>query len=165
LDRYYGGIFAVDLASGARRIIAAELGAPTALALDAAHQRLFVANDYPNGIYSVDLATGASRRFSAGSDFIVNTLAGIAYDDQRNRVIAIDDYPVRLYAVDLETGVRTTISGQINFVASLGRGPDLVWPRGVAVDADRQVAFVTDDAFDAVIAVDLVSGDRQVIAK
>ena len=165
LDRYYGGIFAVDLASGARRIVAAALGAPTALALDAAQQRLFVANDYPNGIYSVDLATGASRLVSAGSNSSFNTLAGIAYDDQQNRVIAIDDYPVRLYAVDIETGVRTTISGQINVVASLGRGPDLVWPRGVAVDADRQVAFVTDDAFDAVIAVDLVSGDRQVIAK
>lgn len=165
LDRYYGGIFTVDLASGARRIIAAQLSAPTALALDAAHQRLLVANDYPNGIYSVDIATGASQLLSAGTNVSFSTLAGIAYDDAETRVIVVDDYPARLYSVDIETGTRTMISGQINFVASLGRGPDLVWPRAVAVDADRQVAFVTDDAYDAVIAVDLRTGDRQVIAK
>lgn len=163
LDRYYGGIFAIDLASGARRIIAPEL-MPSALALDAAGQRLYVANDYPNGIYGVDLVTGASQRLSVGSNSF-SSLAGIAFDNEEGRVVVIEDYPTRLYAVDIETGVRTVISGHINFVESLGRGPELVWPRGVAVDADRQVAFVTDDAYDAVIAVDLRTGERQVIAK
>ena len=38
-------------------------------------------------------------------------------------------------------------------------------PRGVAVDSSRQVAYVTDDVYDGVIAVDLRTGCRQLVAK
>jgi hypothetical protein len=58
--------------------------------------------------------------------------------------------------IDLDTGARALL---------VGHGPALLWPRGVTVHAERQVAFVTDDAYDAVIAVDLRTGNRQLIAK
>ena len=162
LDRYNGGIFSIDLASGERRILTGTFGSPIGLALDVGHQRLYVADDYPGAIYRIDLATGVSVPVATGN---FGFPAGIAYDDAVNRIIVIDEYPARLYSVDIDTGARSMISGQISFSTSTGRGPDLVWPRSVTVDADRQVAFVTDDAYDAVIAVDLRTGDRQVIAK
>ena len=165
LDRSYGAIVSVDLASGERRLVTGAFGALSGLALDAAHQRLYVSDNYPGAIYRIDLATGASERVAAGSNFSVSNLAGIAYDDAESRIIVIDEYPARLYSVNIQTGARSMVSGSINSLESLGHGPELLWPRGVTVDADRQVAFVTDDAYDAVIAVDLRTGDRQVIAK
>jgi DNA-binding beta-propeller fold protein YncE len=162
LDPYGGVVTAVDLASGARRTLTGAFGSPTGMTSDFEHQRLFL-SDGTGAIYSVDVASGASERVAPGSSF--SYLAAITHDSMTNSIVAIDEYPARLYSIDLGTGVRSMVSGQINFVETRGRGPGLIWPRGVAVDAERQVAFVTDDAYDAVIAVDLLTGDRQLIAK
>lgn len=45
----------------------------------------------------------------------------------------------------------------------VGHVPALLLPRRVTGDAERQVAFVTDDVYDAAIAVDLRTGDRELM--
>jgi hypothetical protein len=124
------------------------------IALDLAHQRLLVA-DAIGAIHSVGLADGISERIATGVGLTIGSSA-IAYDSATNSVLALDVDTARLRTIDLDTGVRSVVGGH---------GPALLWPRSVTVDAERQVAFVIDDAYDAVLAVDLRTGNRQLIAK
>jgi DNA-binding beta-propeller fold protein YncE len=153
-DPYAAMIIAVDLASGTRRLVTGTFSSPTGIALDLVHRRLLVA-DAIGAIYSIGLADGTSERIGIGVGPSIG-LAAIAYDSATNSVLVLDDYTARLRTIDLDTGALSVL---------VGHGPALVWPRGLTVDAERQVAFVTDDAYDAVIAVDLRTGNRQLIAK
>jgi DNA-binding beta-propeller fold protein YncE len=154
LDQFAAGLTAVDLASGVRRPVTGSFSSPTGIALDLLHRRLLVA-DAGGAIYSCDLNDGTSVRVA--SDFASGFgLVGIAYDGVTNSIILLSEGAASLRTIDLDTGVASQV---------IGHGPALLWPRGVTVDAERQVAFVTDDAYDAVIAVDLRTGNRQLIAK
>lgn len=147
-------IIGVDLASGTRRLVTGSFSSPTGIALDLVHRRLLV-SDAIGAIYSIGLADGTSQRIAIGVGSGIG-LAAIAYDSATNSVLVLDDDTARLRTIDLDRGALSVV---------VGHGPALVWPRGVTVDAERQVAFVTDDAYDAVIAVDLRTGNRQLIAK
>ena len=46
-----------------------------------------------------------------------------------------------------------------------GGGLDLAVPRSIDFDPEWQIAYITDDAYDGVIAVDIASGYRQLVAK
>ena len=72
------------------------------------------------------------------------------------RLLSMDQASFRLEFIDVNTGLRTSLTGE-------GIWP--VRPHSIAVDAERQVAFITEDAYDAIIAIDLQSGYRQLIAK
>ena len=124
------------------------------MALDLLHGRPLV-SDAVGAIHSISLADGTSERLGVDIGSTIG-LAGIAYDSATNRVLVLDDFAASLRTIDLDTGALSVVAGH---------GPALLWPRGVTVDAERQVAFVTDDAYDAVIAVDLRTGNRQLIAK
>jgi DNA-binding beta-propeller fold protein YncE len=154
LDPFGTMIVAVDLASGTRRLVTGTFSAPTGIALDLVHRRLLV-SDAIGAMYSIGLDDGANERIATG---VASSFGRpeIAYDSATNSVLVLDVDTARLRTIDLDTGARSVIAGH---------GPALLWPRGVTVDAERQVAFVTDDAYDAVIAVDLRTGNRQLIAK
>jgi DNA-binding beta-propeller fold protein YncE len=154
LDRVDATIIAVDLASGTRRLVSGTFSSATGMALDLVHGRLLV-SDAVGAIHSISLADGTSERLGVDIGSTIG-LAGIAYDSATNRVLVLDDFAASLRTIDLDTGALSVVAGH---------GPALLWPRGVTVDAERQVAFVTDDAYDAVIAVDLRTGNRQLIAK
>lgn len=158
-----GAVFAVNPMNGERRVLTATSGSAR-LALDSAHRRLYVA-DRDGALRVVDLAGGAITQIGGGADISFMSVADIAYDSLTNRILRVDDYPARLYSVDVTTGAKSVVSGQINSVQKAGHGPELIWPRGVTLDAQRRVAFITDDAYDGIIAVDLRTGDRQLIAK
>ncbi|MEM9487932.1 MAG: hypothetical protein AAGC55_02245 [Myxococcota bacterium] len=86
-----------------------------------------------------------------------STLA-IANDSERGRVI-VADFDA-LIAVELATGARTLISGQ-----GRGIGPDLGFPRGLAVDSVQGVAWITTSNTQIpVLEIDLLSGDRRALA-
>ncbi|MGH8179224.1 MAG: hypothetical protein ACREV5_23445 [Steroidobacter sp.] len=50
-------------------------------------------------------------------------------------------------------------------IEQVGRGASFGRPSNIEIDEERQIAFVSDAAYDAVFVVDLKSGDRQVISK
>jgi len=152
----YDLVMSVDLATGARQVIVSGLTYLTGLAADFANRRIYVAQG-SGSVYRIDLASGAPQAIALG--FPVGFTAGLAFDSEKSRLIVAKSYPVGLEAIDVATGTRTPIPAASNC------GPKLVAPQGIAVQAERQVAYVTDGAYKAVIAVDLTSGCRQLIAK
>lgn len=149
-------VLSIDLATGDRRVVAAIFGFIAGLAADFPNQMLYVAEE-TGGVHRLDLTAGTVRLISPLFG-LYN--ADIAFDSATRTVIALREYPLRLDRID-EAAVRTT---PIDTQAP-GCGPNLTAPRGVDVDPVRQVAYVTDDFYDGVIAVDLRTGCRQLVAK
>jgi DNA-binding beta-propeller fold protein YncE len=148
-------VFAVDLDTGDRTVIASGFNYLTGLAADFQARKLFVASS--DGVFSIDLATGTRREVPLPSG---NTNGSLAYDSITHSLLVVHQYPVQLEKFDETGSTRSVVDAQ-----APGCGPSLSRPRGVAVDGTRQIAYVADDAFDAIIAVDLRTGCRQLIAK
>jgi DNA-binding beta-propeller fold protein YncE len=135
-------------------------GAPEGMALDAARGRLLIADDSLDGVLTVDLATG--NRAMLGEDIFVplNDLEGIALDPAGNRAVVLDNSLDACIAVDLVTGALTVLSSD-----SVGGGPDMQEPRGLALDAAGTTAWVVDPSRGgAVFTVDLVSKLREYLS-
>ncbi|MBT8444632.1 MAG: hypothetical protein KJO13_07790, partial [Gammaproteobacteria bacterium] len=190
LDSLRHAVFSIDLADGARRIVSAQgigagpaWGNPQGLDLDAGSARLFVAD--ADCIYSVAIQSGdrtivSCNGVGVGQGF--RNLGDIAFDPANERVLGIDDLRNVLFSVDLATGDREIISGDSSLVLLVtdpdtgtsefvdvprveGGGLTLAVPRRIDFDPALQIAYITDDAYDGVIAVDVASGYRQLIAK
>jgi DNA-binding beta-propeller fold protein YncE len=159
---YQGGLLNVNLSSGERRLVG-DFSGPVALAFDGSRRHLYVVEGYAASLHRIDLATGANSTLTSfGQSY---GAWSIAYDRGSNSIIAIDEASTRLIGFDLATSTTWLLSGAIGSLPERGQGPRIIWPRGVAVDSEKQTAFVADDAYDAIIAVDLRTGDRQVISK
>ena len=148
-------VLEIDLTTGARRILASGFLTLAGLTADLSTQSLYVAEE-SGRIFRIDLTSGNRTPLSNDS-----TLwnGDIAYDNVTHSLLAVRVYPVRLDRV-LTNGAAVPVDSP-----SPNCGPTLKDPQGVAVDSARQIAYVTDDAYDAVIAVDLRTGCRQLIAK
>jgi hypothetical protein len=151
-----GTVLSVDLATGARQIVVSGLGNLTGLTSDFANRLLYV-SEGSGSVYRIDLASGTPQAMALGA--AVGFMAALAFDSASHRVIVAKSFPVALEAIDVTTGTHTPIRVAPNC------GPKLLAPQGIAVQAERQVAYVTDNAYKAVVAVDLTSGCRQLIAK
>jgi DNA-binding beta-propeller fold protein YncE len=146
---------------------------PAGVVLDAARNRVLVIQNgvasfyqWPWTLFAFDLATG-NRTIVSGEAHGVGPLpvtdllygdGGIAIDPPNDRVFVAG--PAYFFEVDLATGDRTEISG-----ASVGSGPALQVATGIALDLVNGRAFLADSSADAVIAVDLATGDRTVFAE
>ena len=157
VDAQVDALFAIDLASGQRRVVASGLDRATGLALGPSGVAYVAVNG--SDIARVDLATGQAA-LVAGAGPRPGALDDITFDARNGRVIALDTFPPRVLAIDVATGNRSVLSS-----ADFGGGPIAKQPRGIHVDASRQVAYLIDNLYDAVIAVDLLSGYRQVVAR
>jgi hypothetical protein len=69
-----------------------------------------------------------------------------------------------LFAVDLATGSRTVISGHDIGEGPKGTGPLIGNAQGLDVDTSSGIAFMSDFASGAVLAVDLLTGQRVIVA-
>ena len=76
----------------------------------------------------------------------------------------LDELSQAVIAIDMQTGVRSIVSGGASSSA-VGDGPRLFRPTSLALDATKNIAYVTDDTYDALIAVDLLTGYRQLVSK
>lgn len=81
-----------------------------------------------------------------------------------DRLFVTDATADALVSVDIATGDRTIISDDDASGASVGAGPGLDRPEGLAIDIDGDRAFVADVGLRAVVLIDLVSGDRSVLS-
>lgn len=175
LDRGLRALLEVQLAGGNRRTVSGAgvglgpgIGDPAGFELDLANRRAFVADAGGDAIVRVDLATGdrtfvSSSSVGAGPRF--GELRDVSLDAVHGRLLAIDGFPNRVMAVDLATGARTVLSGENGGIANVGGGLSFASPRALDVDTTHGIAFVTDGLYDAVIAVDLLSGFRQIVAR
>ncbi len=170
IDSGRNTLFAVDLATGARTVVSSTtvpngtnpFTVPEGLALDAAGNRVLVIDN--NEVLSVDLITGArnvlSDNMTPDNSNPFGILQGISVDAGNNRVLVVEDGDV-LKAVDLTTGARTVLSStSVPNVLNLFQDPE-----AIAIDTQNNIALVADVQLGAIIAVDLVSGQRVFLSK
>ncbi len=177
-------LLAVDLSNGNRRIISRRtaggggvgtgpgFGTPRFMALDRVRNRVLMTDSgVLDALLAVDLSNG-NRTVLSGSSGTALIGAGIDFDDPRGIVLADSDTAYvsdngedGIFQVDLRTGDRTLIPiGTLT--SALAAGPSLSNPRGIALDGTQNPPrlLLADDGLNAVVAIDLNTGDRSIIA-
>lgn len=159
-------LVSVDLTTGERVLISdndsapgIELNEPVSMILDEARNRVLIADEGADALIAVDLATGArSELTGAGPDLAVpETIVHAAAPD----TALVYDKAENVYLfVDLTTGARTFINA-----AQLRAGAPLSTPNILALDPTRNVLLVADVEFTAVVAFDLVTGERLMVSR
>jgi hypothetical protein len=141
--------------------------------LDAAHNRLLLADLERRQILAVDLSTRISSVFAAYDSTAVAPLqdvSNLVVDATHNRVIVVDFLGDQLVEIDLTTSTRHVISNSTDSVYGLTNFPTGGIINGIAIDSQNQVAYLTrgrDAAFSTepgVIKIDLHSGNREAIS-
>ncbi|MCB9732823.1 MAG: hypothetical protein H6745_09455 [Deltaproteobacteria bacterium] len=180
-DNDVEAVIAVSLTDGARSYVSGDghggsgpaLATPRSLAIDGT--RVYVADSAGvEGIVLVDLTTANRSEYSGetvgvtvdeGADF---TDARAVYVDAANeRLVVLDSNLDRLVAVSMASGSegdRTFIDPPIPPPPAVGSGPTFADPSGVVVDPMGRVVYVADDGANAILAIDLVTGARTVVA-
>jgi len=169
-----GAVRMVDLATGAITQLAAGSGSnvPVGVVIDTvtdpASPRPLILDFASKVLFALNPANGASTTLSGG---FVGTGAPFlgpnngVLDAARRRVLVSDDRD-RLLAVDLANGNRSLVSGRDAVTgATTGGGPSLYFPRTVDADFSKGIAYVASRGYLAVMAVDLITGERVMIAR
>jgi DNA-binding beta-propeller fold protein YncE len=162
-------LVAVNLTTGARTVLSGlstgigeELTYPEDLVLDAARERVVIADGSYGRLIAVDLGTGNRALLSdeaTTSGPLIEWPAGMAVDEAGARVLIIDGSRKSLISVDLETGARTLLVGD-----AIGSGYELRSPGDLALDPEARRVLVYDGRAPALLAIDLETGARTVIS-
>ena len=173
LDRILNAVLAVDTDTGDRRIVSdATTGVgghfrnPVGLQLDLENDRVFVSDADSRTIYEINVLSGdriVVSGWRTGSGAAIRWLGDIAYDPRNQRIVAIDVNRRGLISIDLATGDGEIISGDTYLL--FGGGAVFAQPRRIELSADHAIAYVLDSGYDGVLAVELHTGDRQLISK
>jgi hypothetical protein len=120
---------------------------------------------------TIDLASGARGTFTTTSGNPALPLLGPLYFDGVNsQVYGLNLYPPHLFVTTVAPGGgeigRDMVSGQVpGSMGIVGTGPLVEFGSGVYADTTRGIAFVGDSTSGSIMAIDLASGDRVVIAR
>ena len=168
-DRGLGAIISVELATGVRELVSsADRGAGPELVfegrgkvqLDAVNDRLLVGNGGDDAVIAVDLDSGDRALVSGATKGAGDGFAGVTdvlLDAAQDRILVLDSDKETLFAVDPSSGDREVISGP-----DRGAGERLALVDSLVLDAAGERAFA--NTVDAIIAIDLNSGDRRLLA-
>lgn len=157
---------------------------PKALAVDAANNRIFVADNRERSIVAVDLATGNRTVFSDNEDEFngdaevgtgprFESIEHIALDSAGERLFVMDGGLNAIFAVDLSAGNlgnRSIFSDAEDSTAGgveVGTGVAFGRPRDGIVDAANNRLLVVNsspDGEEGLYAVDLDTGNRSVVS-
>jgi len=116
----------------------------------------------PAHLLGIDPLTGMGHVVSdaaTGAGPLLHGPVDVVLDRPRGRALVVDRYIEGIVAVDLINGDRALVTGD-----GLGRGPRLA-ARAIDVDPVRQVAFVSNNDRNELLAIDLLSGDRVIVGK
>lgn len=177
LDTSIPAIFAVDLTTGARTIVSDDTNAggaminPLGLAYDAFNDRLLLVEfgDGSTGsgkLKSVDLQTGDRSTVSGELTGIgtpldaIDDVAIAALPGAAEPAFAIVAGTLGVYRIELATGNRILLAGP-----NTANGESIQNMHHVAYDPEAGVALVFSDNFEALFAIDAVTGDRVVVSK
>ncbi len=168
-ERTLKALLAVDLDNGNRSIlsrIGAGTGPPlrilSGFTLDIPGNRAFVVDTGIDAVIVIDLDSGNRRIVSDAVNGTGPPLAnpsGLVIEADNNRLLLAQSGA--LLAIDLNSGNRTVVSD-----ANTGEGPLLSAPEGAFLDTKNNRLLVCNnhDDLNALIAIDLVSGDRSVLS-
>lgn len=113
-----------------------------------------------NGVTSRTLSDYATPN----GDHAFRNLASITIDYQNNRLLALDKLLNAVIAIDRTTGQRSPLSMMSGLDGRAPHfGPNLKMPQALVVDQRNNRALVLDSALDAIVAVDLENGQREIV--
>jgi len=166
-DDVLDGVLAVDLATGDRSFLGDDtsvpLTDPEAIAVDPVGKRAVVIDSSLDACIAIDLDTGARTVLSSdavGAGPQMQDPEGLALDAAGTTALVID--PSRggiVFSVDLASALREYVSEN-----NVGAGISLDVPEALILDQVRDRVLVADSGNGAVIAVDLMTGDRTEVA-
>ena len=174
-----GGLKAMNIITGARRVYSNEpipdennpFGSAEGVVADIERNRLLVADcGVPNYVVDINLDTQV-RTYLSSNDGIPNSdspnfvnIRTLVLDEARGRVIVnnpLNASGSELIAVDLETGVRSEFNSST--VPDTINAP--IETEEVFFDGNLGYAFWLDSTLRAVIAVDIVTGERVIVTR
>ena len=172
-------LYAIDLATGTRSTISSDsvgggraVGQFADFTIDPSSNpaRVLLSDIGLREIVEVNLASGqrttVADLMNSGGTLQFNTPGLLYHDAANSRLIATNGgSPTNLFTMALPSVTQTLVSGPALMTHEpRGAGPELFTAMGMAVDRSRGVVYVTDVARGSIMAIDLVSGDRVVIA-
>jgi sugar lactone lactonase YvrE len=183
LDRTTDAVFRVDTTSLVREVVSTDSAPavgtgpgfddPRGIELDVANNVAYVVDRGLGVVFAVDLTSGDRSVFSGtgvGSGPVFTGATDIAIDLAGERLFVVDNTAQAVFVVDLAeatAGDRTVLSDDSdasNGGAAVGTGPALGFPSGVAFDAARDQLLIADRTLDAIVAVDLATGNRSIVS-
>jgi len=134
------------------------------LDLHAASSALYLLDPGPQSLMRVDLASGDRSIVSgvgAGNGPSFTAVQALVLDPSGSLAYVLDQGAGggMVLAVDLNDGSRTIVSN-----ALIGTGPDMPGSVAMAIDPDGTHLFVADESLNAVLRVDIATGDRTIIS-
>ncbi len=136
------------------------------MAIHEASQVVYVARF--NSIQKVDFSeeTPVFSAFSAAgvpnTEYPFSSITALAVDYTHNRLLVADKSQNAIIAVSLVNGERSQFS---NFGYPINGGPKLEQPNSIVIDENRNRALVLDSVLNAVIAIDLETGQREIVVE
>lgn len=175
---FTGSVTAVDLTTGNRTLVSsAQRGSGPDL--DGLFEALVVDPDPPGGvgrafvlgqgsIITLDLTSGERALFSTGYIPMQGLGPALPYAND----LALDPLQQLLLVVGqsflagvrVDNGNRGTLAGRSSN-SLVGLGPEFDRPNGVAFEPVRKVAYVSNPLRGALLAVDMTTGDRVIMAR
>lgn len=171
VDEFLDELVSIDVESGERRTLARltrsggpSIELPRGIALDTERDRVLLTDVATGALMSIDL-DGQASAIVSGPDRgtgELSLLTDLVLHD--GRALVVDYGRKTLVSIDLDTGDRDIVSGGPSEDDMVGQGPALEAPTDVTIDPVRNRALVVDIATDTLIGIDLVTGDRTVVA-
>ncbi len=170
-------LMSVDIALGSSSLISSNqegdaltFGSPRGhIAIESATSAL-VCDTSRDTLYRVNLETGERTVLAKDGSTDTGLLEGIqsvVIDQANNRALVTSSSSNGIYglvAVDLTSGATTLLANLSTDESPVGSGIDVVNPRGLALDTDNGRVLILDANADALVALDLDTLERTLIA-
>ncbi len=88
-------------------------------------------------------------------------LSGIIKYTKNNQIIVMEDVSNKLIAINISSGERTLLKN----IAYIGAGDVDVFARDLDFDEQKEILLVTDGLRDAIIMIDIETGEKVIITK
>jgi cysteine-rich repeat protein len=172
VDWGLNALFEIDLETGDRTVVSDEehgsgppIAGPLGIALDNGGLHAYVTLQEGGAVLKIDLETGDRTVVSdeaKGLGPFLHVPMDIALDSSADdhEILILDLDIEGVVSVDAESGDRMGISG-----ALIGSGPLLTGVASIAIDAVRDLALLVDAHLNALVLVDLVTGDRVIVSR
>ncbi len=163
VDSVNNSVFAIDLATGDRSTVSdASSGTsfitPTGIVVDPAGDRAFITDQTRGTVIEVDLLSGTRADFAnVMTDCCAATGRPQEIRLDGDRLLVLEGEEEDLLAFDLATATQSLVSS-----GESSPGPVLRDLTGLALDVAGRRAFVGDGAMDAIIVIDLETGEKAI---
>lgn len=166
-DRNVDRIFKVEIATGDRTLLTPSTYVIYGMDFSSDQSSLIIAERDQKNVKLINLSTELMITVSEnqlGDSNLYNTPHGLAVDPLDNNYVYVMNLggSDTLFRVNITTGDKTLISSK-----DKGIGPELISTLGMTISDDGKFAFVVDtgSSAEAVLRIDLSSGDRTYISK